>query len=919
MKQLKKIIFSIIAVLFALTVISCTTNNNNTNDEISIQEKYHCIDLTEAKNIAERAGSVATNDKYNIYGIIVSVNEDGGFTISDEDVEFYVNGIKQVVGKEVYIPETGDEVVLKGSLVCLDGVSQMDKATLVELVSREEDEPVKPSIKDNYNCITIAEALRLAEEAGSNGTAESYYVYGVIKKIENTQYGAMTIADETGELYVYGTYAKDGTTRYDAMEEKPVAGDEVVLYGILKTYGETKEMDRGYIQEFAKGEGVIEPDPKPNPNNKPTSGIDKDYNCITIAEALRLAAEAGDAGTAESYYVYGIITEVSNSLYGAMTIADETGELYIYGTYSKDGTTRYDAMEERPVRGDEVVLYGKLKSFNGSQEMDRGYIQVYHHEDKEIDVTGYNKMTVDAARDAKKEEKVLLTGVVAQMTYAFGQVPSGFYLVDNSGSIYVYGKEIAGNVKVGNTVTVAGVKTYYVLADEQSSAQKHGYQGCCQIDNAILVENDKGNSDFDKSWIEETTVKEIMNTSVTENITTNIYKVTAHIKKVIGTGFTNYYINDLDGVTGSYVYTQCSGSDFAWLDEFDGKICTVYLSAINAKSSSSGCVFRFLPVAVSYDNFVFDQSKGAEFAIEYYAADKFLPMYEADPMLEVVTSASNELINLGEVAIRYSSSDKNIGYFEEVDGKTYFHTNNAGTVIVTITAEYNGVEVSREVVVEVVIPTEYDTLTVKEAINTADDTEVIVRGVVASSLVNQDGFYLIDETGIIAVTGIKEDISLLSSGDEVVVKGIKDHKIKDGFDGPGQINIYNAEILVNYYGNHEYATNNFIHGKTVEDIYALNYREDHSNEVYVVDVVIEIIEQQHYSSLKVSSPTNPNVKLTVYCSSAGQYSFLKAYNGQTVKAEVAVCNWNSKTYYATCIMAIYTESGKIINTLNFNE
>ena len=110
------------------------------------------------------------------------------------------------------------------------------------------------------------------------------------------------------------------------------------------------------------------------------------------------------------------------------------------------------------------------------------------------------------------------------------------------------------------------------------------------MDDAIVISNDKGSADFDKSWITESTVKEIMDTPVTEDITAKIFKVNALVKKAPGNGFTNYYIDDIDGVTGSYVYTQCNGGDFGWLDEFDGKICTVYLVALNAKASTSGCV-----------------------------------------------------------------------------------------------------------------------------------------------------------------------------------------------------------------------------------------------------------------------------------------------------------------------------------------
>lgn len=107
------------------------------------------------------------------------------------------------------------------------------------------------------------------------------------------------------------------------------------------------------------------------------------------------------------------------------------------------------------------------------------------------------------------------------------------------------------------------------------------------------------------------------------------------IKKVPGTGFVNYYIHDLDDKTGSYVYTMCNGSDFAYLDEFDGKICTVYLSPINAKSTDSGCFFRFMPIDVIDEGFVFDLKDTAEFIVEYYGIDQFIDTYTGDPNAQI--------------------------------------------------------------------------------------------------------------------------------------------------------------------------------------------------------------------------------------------------------------------------------------------
>ncbi|MBQ8292531.1 MAG: OB-fold nucleic acid binding domain-containing protein [Bacilli bacterium] len=664
----------------------------------------------------------------------------------------------------------------------------------------------------------------------------------------------------------------------------------------------------------------VDPNPGDGEDQKPEASIKDNYPCISIAEALQKAQEAGEAGTAEKFYVYGTIKKVSNATYGEMTITDGTNDLYIYGVYSKDESTRYDAMADKPVAGDEVVLYGMLKTYKGNPEMDRGYLQEFKHAKVEVDDAEYKAVTIKEAREAQVGQKLQITGVVAQITYAFGMNPNGFYVVDNTGSIYVYGSDATAAVAEGNKVTIAGEKTYYVLEKEQSNAQKFGYKGSCQLQNAKVVSNDKGNNAYDKSWIEETTVKAILETPVSENITNKIYKVTAYVKKAPGNGFVNYYINDLDGETGTYVYTACNGDDFSWLDEFDGKICTVYVTAINAKATATSCFFRFLPIEVKNENFDFDTKDAANYALEYHAVGQFLNVYEADPAFEVLTSVSNELIGIKDVKLTYSSNNPDVAYFEEVDGKVIFHTKNTGKAVITINAENADSKASVTLEISVNAPQSFDALNVIGAINTADDTEVTVRGIVASSLVNQSGFYLIDETGTIAV--VVNDASVLSTltpGDEVVVKGIKDHKIKEDYTGKGQINIYNAEILVNYYGNHEYSTKTFITGKTIEELYKFDVNDDHSTEVYVVEAKIILVETAYFTSIKISGVQDESLQMTLYSSSANQYSFLKQYAGQTVTLELAMCNWNSKNYYAGCVISVTKDGVKTVNTLNFND
>lgn len=558
-----------------------------------------------------------------------------------------------------------------------------------------------------------------------------------------------------------------------------------------------------------------------------------------------------------------------------------------------------------------------LQNYNGTKQVKNARLVGFKH--VEADISEYDEMTIADAREKTEGELIIVEGVVARITYANGQVPSGVILVDGTSSIYVYGSDVAGNAQIGNKIKVAGVKDYWILDTETNNASKFGYEGCNQLSDAILISNDKGNHEFDKTSVVETTVKEIMDTPVSEDITTRIFKVNALIKRVDGTGFINYYIDDIDGVTGSYVYTQCNGGDFSWLDQFDGKICTVYLTALNAKSSASGCVWRFLPVAVIDEGYTFNTAEAPKFAVTYHGLTQFLNKYTGDPALELTTEVSSELLGFTGATLSYASSNESIVYFATEDGKLVFHCGEAGTATVTVTATHNGNTYSETVTVTVEENADVDYITVAEAIATAKDTTVTVKGIVGPSLVNQDGFYLFGEDGsMIAVkVGNASIFETIAIGNEIIITGMRERYIKDdSYTTYGQDAIVNAEVIANYYGNHDYSTAKFITGKTLADILALDVTESHSTEVYVVKAVVEVVETAYYTNIKI---THNGVELALYCSGANQYNWLKQYAGQEITIEVAPCNWNEKKdNYRGCILAVVHEDGtKTLNTLNF--
>ena len=659
-----------------------------------------------------------------------------------------------------------------------------------------------------------------------------------------------------------------------------------------------------------------------NPETTPETDPETDpqYETITIAEALELCGEPGNI-TTERYYIRATVKSVKNAQYGQMVIEDATGTIDVYGTYSADGEKTYPELDYQPVKGDEVLLHCILQNYNGTKEVKNARLIEYVNNQGNIDVSDYTAATVAEAREAEAGAHLKIKGVVARITFATGMKPSGFILVDGTSSIYVYDMDAAQRVQVGNTVEVAGTKDYWILDSEMESAEKFGYTGCNQLTSVTLVSNDQGNTAFDTSWITETTVKDLIETPVTEDITTQIYKVNALVKKVPGSGFVNYYFFDLDGETGAYTYTQCNGGDFTWLDAFDGKICTVYLTALNAKSAASSCFFRLLPIAVYDEQFQFDLADTAKHVVEYYGVGQFLESYTGDPAMELTTTVASTLLGFEGATLTYSSSNEDVVYFTETDGKTVFHCGDAGKATVTVTATYGEISHSQTVEVQVEANAEIDSITVADAILAPIDTTVTVKGIVGPSVVNKDGFYLFGEDGsVIAVlVNSTDELAGLEIGHEIVITGIRERYIKDdSYDTHGQTSIVKATVVANYYGNHEYSTEKFITDSTVEAFYDLDETVDYSTTVYVLTVRIERTGNAYSTNYALYSTTS-NTYVSLYCSGAGQYDpLLKQFVGQTVTIEIAPCNWNSKDHWKGCVLAVRTEDGKVYNQLNFD-
>ena len=294
--------------------------------------------------------------------------------------------------------------------------------------------------------VSIADVLAVGATMEHNTyTTLKYKVTGVITQVYNTQYGNMYIEDAEGnKLTIYGTYNADGTVRYDAMDVKPVAGDTVTIYGPVGQYSGTPQIKNGWIVAHTVGTPPVQPDVPELPT--------EDGAEVSIADALLVGATMEhNTYTTLKYNVTGVITEVYNTQYGNMYIQDAEGnKLTIYGTYSADGSARYDAMDVKPVAGDTVTIYGAIGCFNGTPQIKNGWI---------VEHTSATPSTPSTPSTPEHVEP-------SSVSYAYGSYDSYTKVVKNWG----YRGDVATSLSPLASAFYTGTDTYVELAKLSGSS-----------------------------------------------------------------------------------------------------------------------------------------------------------------------------------------------------------------------------------------------------------------------------------------------------------------------------------------------------------------------------------------------------------------------------------------------------------------
>ncbi|MBR2340985.1 MAG: hypothetical protein IKA72_01070, partial [Clostridia bacterium] len=299
--------------------------------------------------------------------------------------------------------------------------------------------------------LTIADALALDLVAYGNGynggkTTEIYEITGIVTSIKSKwdpSYNNMEvfISDDvngTNSILVY---------RLGVQVE---LGDKIKVTGKLGYYNNAVQVAQGATAEIIGKETL--------PEGPATPDTPVANSTLTITEALTYGATfAHNTYSEAKYYVVGEITEVYNTTYGNMKIKDADGNiLTVYGTYSADGSTRYDALETKPVAGDTVKVYGVLGQYNNIVQLKNGWIVEHKAAETPVDPEPEEPTTPDApvADSTLTITEALTYGATfAHNTYSEGK----YYVVGEITEVY---NTTYGNMKIkdadGNIRTVYG-------------------------------------------------------------------------------------------------------------------------------------------------------------------------------------------------------------------------------------------------------------------------------------------------------------------------------------------------------------------------------------------------------------------------------------------------------------------------------
>ena len=374
--------------------------------------------------------------------------------------------------------------------------------------------------------------LSTCADVNNNGVdGKVYRVKGTCTSIANTQYGNWYLTDDTGTVYIYGTLYNGATQQFTKLGLE--VGDIVTVEGPRKNYNGTIELVDVTVIEIEKSLLKLEKmisTPLPLEGGVATAlltvkagdfsvEIPEDAAWLTAGEptmvgdltCVELTAAPNEGGARKTTVTFktvvdgkeyiapadveqlgaikavtvadflaapegtalfeltGIVKNLANTTYGNFDLVDATGSVYVYGLTGNGAVGSNDkSFASLGINeGDVITIIGTRTSYK---------------ETPQVGGTAYLKEHVVAAKPATVAEflaqpKGTWCKITATLSNLKSDVYGNFDLVDETGSVYVYGltssfvakndKSFASlGLKEGDIVTLVGKRDSYNDQDQ---------------------------------------------------------------------------------------------------------------------------------------------------------------------------------------------------------------------------------------------------------------------------------------------------------------------------------------------------------------------------------------------------------------------------------------------------------------------
>jgi uncharacterized protein YdeI (BOF family) len=513
--------------------------------------------------------------------------------------------------------------------------------------------------------------------------------------------------------------------------------------------------------------------------------------------------------------------------------------------------------------------------------------------------------TLSEAREAEAGTELTVAGIVTHFNYTGQGMPEicGFWLSDGTDTLYIYGAEAASSVQVGNTVKLKGTKAYYIPSTDTESAPVVNYKGQAQlIDPEILSNDGKTDGQVPDSVIHETTVEDLINTPLTEDISGKIYRVKGFWHVVPGGGWTNYELESLNRVDSLQAYTQCNGKDFSWTRQEDDK-CVQMLIIMTLAKPTAG-VWKFCPMEIEYETYV-KSTEEAEYGAKRvlrtslgttYGEATEIRIPKEDPLVEGVTRSLS--VVSGEGAAVTEEGDEIVLKIDPV--------NHGDGCVIKAEAAYKDATGSAQKEIQYVTKPSIETKTVAEARALSDGTEVSVEATVCrvtyQSGMAKQGMFLADETSSIFVYNSLANVPNLKNvedGNNVIVTGKIAHYIKNADNAAsenyaGDLQLTDVSVQYLDSGIHSIPEAAIDATKTIKDLVDTPVTEEITGLLYRVSGTVNVNSYGGYSLTDLSD-TSKVLSLYSQVSGADFSDLLGSYTGQNVDLVIGIQNLNLKS------------------------